>query len=58
MEEHADEVMDYLSQWIMGSGETSVFFTEISRKKHVFEAQRTWFLDLFSGQYDQSIMSV
>ncbi len=53
MEEHVDEVMDYLSRWIMGSSETSVFFTDGSRKKHVFEAQRAWFLDLFSGQYDQ-----
>jgi uncharacterized membrane protein (DUF373 family) len=53
MEEHVDEVMNSLSDWIMGTRETSEFFTDVSRKKHVFEAQRTWFLDLFSGQYDQ-----
>jgi uncharacterized membrane protein (DUF373 family) len=52
MEEHADEIMGTLSLWIMGTKGTSQFFTEESRKKHVFGAQRQWFLDLFSGNYD------
>jgi hypothetical protein len=52
MEEHADEIMGTLSLWIMGTKGASQFFTEESRKKHVFGAQRQWFLDLFSGKYD------
>jgi uncharacterized membrane protein (DUF373 family) len=52
MEEHADEIMGTLSLWIMGTKGASQFFTEESRKKHVFGAQREWFLDLFSGKYD------
>lgn len=52
MEEHLDEVMSSLSLWIMGTKETSRFFTEEARRSHVFEAQRKWFLDLFSGQYN------
>jgi len=52
MEEHADEVMGTLSLWIMGTKGASQFFTEESRKKHVFGSQREWFLDLFSGKYD------
>ncbi len=52
MEEHADEVMGTLSLWIMGTKGAAKFFTEESRKKHVFGAQRDWFLELFSGKYD------
>ena len=52
MEEHADEIMGTLSLWIMGTKGAAQFFTEESRKKHVFGAQREWFLELFSGVYD------
>jgi len=52
MEEHVDEVMSTLSLWIMGTKGAAKFFTDESRKKHVFGAQRDWFLDLFSGNYD------
>lgn len=52
MEEHADEIMGTLSLWIMGTKGAAQFFTEESRKRHVFGAQRLWFLDLFSGNYD------
>jgi uncharacterized membrane protein (DUF373 family) len=52
MEEHADEVMGTLSLWIMGTKGAAKFFTEASRKKHVFGAQREWFLELFCGKYD------
>ncbi len=52
MEEHVDEVMSTLSLWIMGTKGAAKFFTEESRKKHVFGAQRDWFMDLFSGNYD------
>ena len=52
MEEHVDEVMSTLSLWIMGTKGAAQFFTEESRKRHVFGAQRAWFLELFSGNYD------
>lgn len=52
MEAKADEVMATLSLWIMGTKGAAKYFTEESRQKHVFGAQREWFLDLFSGQYD------
>jgi uncharacterized membrane protein (DUF373 family) len=52
MEEHVDEVMSTLSLWIMGTMGAAKFFTDESRKKHVFGAQREWFLELFSGNYD------
>ncbi len=52
MQEHADEIMSTLSLWIMGTKGAAKFFSEDSRKKHVFGSQREWFLDLFSGQYD------
>lgn len=53
MEARVDEVMHALNEWMTGSPETSGFFTDESRKKHIFEAQRSWFLGLFSGTYDQ-----
>jgi hypothetical protein len=53
MEEHVDEVMSTLSLWIMGTKGAAQFFTEESRKRHVFGAQREWFLELFSGKYDK-----
>jgi len=52
MEEHVDEIMGTLSLWIMGTKGAAQFFTEESRKSHVFGAQREWFLELFSGNYD------
>lgn len=52
MEDHVDEVMSTLSLWIMGTKGAAKFFTDESRKKHVFGAQREWFLELFSGNYD------
>ncbi len=52
MEEHADEVMSTLHLWIMGTKGAAQFFTDETRRKHVFESQKQWFLDLFSGAYD------
>src|SRR3990170_2946840 len=40
MEEHADEVMSTLSLWIMGTKGAARFFTDETRQKHVFGAQR------------------
>ncbi len=51
MEEHAEEVMSTLSLWIMGTKGAAQFFTDETRKRHVFGAQREWFLELFSGSY-------
>ncbi len=52
MEEHAEEIMTTLSLWIMGTKGAAQFFTDDARKKHVFSSQRGWFIDLFSGKYD------
>lgn len=52
MEEHADVIMSNLSLWIMGTKGTAEFFSEESRQRHVFEAQKKWFLDIFAGNYD------
>ncbi len=52
MQAHADEVMNTLNDWITGTPGAARFFTEETRKKHVFDAQREWFETLFSGTYD------
>jgi uncharacterized membrane protein (DUF373 family) len=52
MEEFADQVMGTLSLWIMGTKGAAQFFSDETRKRHVFGAQRQWFLELFSGVYD------
>ncbi|MCX7794155.1 MAG: protoglobin domain-containing protein [Thermodesulfovibrionales bacterium] len=52
MTSYVDEVMDSLSSWIMSDREASRFFTDETKKKHIFSSQKTWFLDLFSGIYD------
>jgi uncharacterized membrane protein (DUF373 family) len=54
MEEQADEVMARLHAWIMGNRETARYFTEEATRRHVFTAQRKWFMDLFSGGYDRA----
>lgn len=53
MEARVDEVMTALSDWMSGSPETSEFFTDEARRRHIVGAQRRWFLGLFSGKYDQ-----
>ncbi|MDI6802040.1 MAG: protoglobin domain-containing protein [Thermodesulfovibrionales bacterium] len=52
MTENADKAMDALHSWILQTKETAAFFTEESRKRHVFDSQKKWFLDLFAGSYD------
>ncbi len=52
MEERADEVMATLSQWLMANTGTAKHFDSESLQRHVMAAQKTWFLDLFSGTYD------
>jgi uncharacterized membrane protein (DUF373 family) len=53
MEDNADEVMNTLNAWILGNTETAKFFFDASTKGHVFASQRQWFIDLFTGTYDQ-----
>ncbi len=53
MSESADEAMDALDSWILGNRETARFFADEGRRTRVFGAHRKWFLDLFSGKYDQ-----
>jgi uncharacterized membrane protein (DUF373 family) len=52
MNEHGEEVMATLGQWIMGTRGAAQFFDDESRRKHVFSAQKVWFAELFSGTYD------
>lgn len=53
MSENVDEAMDALDSWILGTPETVRFFADEARKARVFGAHKKWFLDLFSGKYDQ-----
>lgn len=52
MAERVDRAMDALHSWILQTKDAARFFTEDTIKGHVFGAQRKWFLDLFSGNYD------
>lgn len=52
MDQNVDGAMDALHSWILHTRDAAKFFTEETRKKHVFGSQRKWFLDLFSGVYD------
>lgn len=52
MSDHADKAMDALHSWILQTKDAAKFFTDESRKKHIFGAQKIWFVDLFSGTYD------
>lgn len=53
MSESVDEVMDDLDSWILRTKETARFFADEGRRRRVFGAHRRWFIDLFSGKYDQ-----
>ena len=53
MRDSTDEVMSTLNAWIMGNSETARYFSDASGRSHVFESQKKWFLELFSGVYDQ-----
>ena len=52
MEEHAEEIMSTLSLWFKGTKGAARFFTEETLQKHVDGMQKTWFMALFSGTYD------
>ncbi len=48
----ADRAMEALHTWILQTKDAARYFTEDTIRTHVFNAQRKWFLDLFSGNYD------
>jgi len=52
MEEHAEEIISTLHLWSIGTKGVSTFFTAEALKTHVFEAQKKWVAQLFSGVYD------
>lgn len=52
MTDNAGKAMDALHSWILQTKDAAKFFTDENRKKHIFGAQRIWFIDLFSGTYD------
>jgi len=52
VEDYTDCAMDSLESWMLKTKETAQFFADENRKKRVFAAHRSWFVDLFSGAYD------
>jgi len=52
MQEHTDEIMSTLNLWFIGTKGTTTFFTASTLKNHVFNTQKMWFAELFSGSYD------
>lgn len=52
MTENADRAMEALHSWILNTKDAARFFSEETIKTHVFDAQRKWFIELFSGTYD------
>jgi len=52
MDDNADKAMDALHSWILQTKQVAAFFTDERRRKHIFDAQKKWFKDLFSGNYD------
>ncbi len=54
MAENVDRAMDALHSWILQTKQAAAFFTEESRRAHIFGAQKNWFLDLFGGNYDNT----
>lgn len=52
MTENVDRAMKALHSWILNTKDAVRFFSEETIKTHVFDAQRKWFIELFSGTYD------
>ncbi len=51
MAEHAEEVMSTINLWFRGTAGAMRYFSDETLRRHVYEVQREWFLDLFSGDY-------
>jgi len=52
MIEHVEGAMTALHSWMLQTAETAKFFTQETRRLHVFDSQKNWYIDLFSGSYD------
>ncbi len=52
MQERSDEIMSTLNLWFVGTKGAATFFTASTLKTHVFNTQKMWFAELFSGTYD------
>ena len=52
MAEHTEEIMSTLNLWFMGTKGAMTFFTAETLKTHVFNTQKAWFEQLFSGTYE------
>jgi uncharacterized membrane protein (DUF373 family) len=51
MQEHAEEIMSTVNLWFRGTAGAVKFFHNDKLTRHVFEVQKEWFLELFSGHY-------
>jgi uncharacterized membrane protein (DUF373 family) len=58
MSQHADDAMEALHTWMTQIDTPARLFTEQGRKEHVFTMQRKWFVELFSGKYDNKYYGV
>ena len=52
MEVHVEEIAGALSSYIMSTKIGARLLTEGTRKAHLFEAQKNWFMAMFDGKYD------
>jgi uncharacterized membrane protein (DUF373 family) len=52
MEAHVEEIAGALSSYIMSTKIGARSLTEGTRRAHLFEAQKGWYLALFEGKYD------
>jgi len=52
MEVHVEEIAGALSSYIMSTKIGARLLTEDTRKAHLFEAQKNWFMTMFNGKYD------
>jgi uncharacterized membrane protein (DUF373 family) len=52
MEVHVEEIAGALSSYIMSTKIGARLLTEDTRKAHLFEAQKSWYLAMFEGKYD------
>ena len=52
MEVHVEEIAGALSSYIMSTKIGARLLTEDTRKAHLLEAQKSWYLSMFEGKYD------
>jgi uncharacterized membrane protein (DUF373 family) len=54
MELHVEEIAGALSAYIMSTKTGARLLTQDARRAHLFEAQKKWFMSMFSGIYDHA----